>query len=208
MTLKDSGHQSDYTLNLQWTGKEWQTHCSAPPKRLVVGYSLTVPLPDAAIQPAPPSGDRRLLFPKDTWLYLPITPVRDQKTLDTVVGKHFYDQGLSSHPSEDKTFVPIRLLEDLYIQKTQRGRTWRCAQCECQVADDNHTFGSLNEAGQHALRKWTERSGAINVFSEVLFKHESSYLCTNYKRIFVVDGIPPPPKKTDPVDEPLKLPGM
>ncbi len=204
---EEHAKQAGNTIDLIWSGKEWQAKCAVPAERLIPGYSLTIPLPEAALKTDPPSGDRRLLFAKDTFLYLPLLAVHDQQALDTLIGKHFHELG-KKLPSGDKSYVPIQLLEDLYVQKPKGSDNWRTIPCKCQIPGKDRIFASLNQLAIAALRQWSAReTAAIDVFHGMVFHHSRKYWQIDRMRAHVVHG-EPLPKFTDPGENTLALPGM
>jgi hypothetical protein len=194
------------TVTLTWSGREWNVSASVPPERLRINHAFTVNLPDEAVRRDLPTGEKRLLFPKDTWLYLPVKATHDQATLDRNVGKHFHEHTLRLPPG-DKSYVPLQLMEDLCVRKPKGDGNWPSTQCKCQIAGMRKVFDSVNCAAQHALRTWTNRTGAVCVFSEVTFRHKTSYLCLDHQRRHVVDGIPLP-ETQDPGKDTMILPGL
>jgi hypothetical protein len=199
----DSGN----TVTLTWSGKEWQAKCAVPAERLIPGYTLDIPLPAAALKPDPPSGDCRLLFAKDTFLYLPLLAVHDQQALDTLIGRHFHELG-NKLPSGDKSYVPIQLLEDLYVQKPRGSGNWRTTPCKCQIAGNDRVFASLNQLAGDALSQWSNReTKAIDIFHGVVFHHSRKYWPIDRMRDHVVYD-KPLPKYADPGENTPPLPGM
>lgn len=195
------------TITLTWSGKEWQVACTVPAERLKPGYSFTVALPDDAILPVPPTGDCRLLFPKDSFLYLPLLAVKGSQELDALVEKHFRELDKRA-PSEKKSYVPILLLEDLCVQKSKSSDNWRTCQCKCQIPGANRIFSSLNKLASNALRLWSDREAAtIDVFQGVYFFHSRKYLQIHYMRERVVHD-QPLPVHFDPSENTMTLPGM
>jgi hypothetical protein len=194
-------------ITFTWSGKEWQSKCTVPAERLNPGYSFTVALPDDAILPDQPAGDCRLLFSKDTFLYLPLLAVKGSKELDSLVEKHFRELGKRS-PSEKKSYVPILLLEDLCVQKSKGSDNWRTCQCKCQIPGNERIFPTLNQLASYALRQWSDREAAtIDVFHGVYFLHSRKYLQIHYMRERVVNG-QPLPSHSDPSENTMILPGM
>ena len=195
------------TITLTWSGKQWNVTCSVLDKNLVSEYAFTIPLPKEAIRPVP-AQNRLLLFKAETWLYLPLRAVRQADVLDKIIGKHFHERGLRLPPDEAKSYVPIRLLEDLYVQKTNGRGTWRTAPCQCQIAEIDRIFPSLNQLAQHALREWTNNKAAtIDVFQGVAFYYLSFYWPIDYQRRHVTNG-DPLPKVRDPGEGTPSLPGL
>lgn len=195
------------TICLTWSGKEWQSKCTVAAERLMPGYSFNVSLPDAALRPDPPAADQRLLFPKGTFLYLPLLAVKGSLELDALVEKHFRELDKRA-PSENKSYVPILLLEDLCIQKSKGSDNWRTCQCKCQIPGNDRIFPSLNQLASYALRLWSDREAAtIDVFHGVYFLHTRKYLQIHYMRERVVHG-QPLPAHSDPSENTMTLPGM
>lgn len=198
---------SGNTVALTWSGKEWQSKCTVPAERLKPGYSFTVALPGDAILPDPPTGDRRLLFPKDSFLYLPLLATNGSQDLDALVEKHFHELGKRS-PSGNKSYIPIHLLEDLCVQKSKGSDNWRTCQCKCQIPGSDRIFPSLNQLASYALRHWSDREAAtIDVFHGVYFLHSRKYWQIDRMREHVVHD-QPLPSHSDPSENTMILPGM
>jgi hypothetical protein len=195
------------TLTLTWPGKDWQAKCTVPAERLKSGYSFTVNLPDEAILPNLPTEDCRLLFPKDTFLYLPLLTAKGSQEIDTLVAKHFRELG-KRPPSEKKSYVPIHLLEDLYIQKSKGSDNWRTCPCKCRIPGVERTFPSLNQLASYSLRHWSNRQAStIDVFQGVYFQHSRKYWQIDRMRDHVVHG-QPLPVHSDPSENTMTLPGL
>ena len=206
-TKQDHIKQTGNTIALTWSGKEWQAKCAVPTERLIPGYSLTIPLPEAALKPDPLAEDRRLLFAKDTFLYLPLRAVRNQDDIDLQIAKHFHEQG-KNPPSGNKSYIPIQLLEDLCVQKSRGSDNWRTCQCKCQILGNDRIFPSLNQLASYALRLWSDREAAtIDVFQGVYFYHSRKYWQLDHMRESVVHGNPPP-VNSDPGENTPPLPGL
>jgi hypothetical protein len=194
------------TVSLTWLGTEWHVVTSVPIERLRLDYTFTVSLPEEAVKTELPTGAKLLLFPKDTWLYLPVKATHAQETLARNIEKHFRERMLKM-PAGNKDYVPFQLMDDLYVRKPKGDGNWPSMQCKCQIAGIKKDFDSLNHAAQHALLTWTDRKGAIDVFNEVTFKHKASYLCIAHQRRYVADGIPLP-ETQDPGKGTMILPGL
>lgn len=196
------------TVTLTWSGKDWQAKCTVPADRLKPSYSFAVALPDDAVLPDPHAGDCRLLFPKDTFLYLPLLAANGLQELDILVEKHFRELGKRS-PSGNKSYVPIILLEDLCVQKSRGSENWRTCQCKCQIpGGEVRIFTSLNQLASNALRHWSDRQAAtIDVFQGVYFYHSRKYWPIDRMRDNVVYG-KPFPVYSDPSEKTMTLPGM
>jgi hypothetical protein len=195
------------TLTLTWSGKDWQSKCTVSAERLKPSYSFTVALPDDAIMPNLPAGDQRLLFQKDTFLYLPLLAANGSQDLYTLVEMHFQELGKRS-PSGNKSYIPIHLLEDLCIQKSKGSDNWRTCQCKCQIPGNDRIFPSLNQLASYALRRWSDRQAStMDVFQGVYFLHSRKYWQIDRMRDHVVHS-QPLPVSSDPSENTMTLPGM
>ena len=158
-------------------------------------------------RPKPAARTRKLLFDKDTWLYLTVRAVRDQAPLDTMTGRHFNKIGRKM-PVDGKNYVPIRLLENLYILKPKGYGDWPTDKCKCRIEGAEEVFTSLNQLAKHALILWTNRkTGSTDVFHDICFYHEGGYWPIDRMRDHIVHNGPLPTKENKD-DATLPLPGM
>ena len=175
-----------HALTLKWTGKKWEV--SGLPEAMKVRRNVVcqVSLAEQDLEPADAEKEIRVLFPKDTVLYLPLNPSKYQLRLRQLC--HLKKPSLRN--SAEKDLLPIMLDEDLRIGIRSRS----LLDTACHFAgDDTQKFRSLNDAAQTALKTWTDRrTAAIGVFKEVQFVHDAELLIIDKKRDEILDGKPLP----------------
>lgn len=198
-------------LSLTWTGNEWNIECAVPAEKLRSHYTFSVTVPKKALlpkpRPKPAARTWKLLFDKDTWLYLPVRAVRDQTAIGTMIGRHFSEIGRNL-PSGDRISVPIRLLEPLYILKPKGYGDWPTGKCKCRIEGEERVFTSLHQLAKHALILWTNRrTGSTDVFHDICFYHKGGYWPIDRMRDHVVHN-GPLPANDEKDDDTLPLPGM
>jgi hypothetical protein len=148
-----------------------------------------VSLAEQDLEPADAEKEIRVLFPKDTVLYLPLDPTKDKLRLRQLCQP--FKPVLRE--SSDKDLLPVILAEDLRIGTRSRG----LLDTACHFADDKtRTFKSLNDAAQTAIQIWTDQEkAAINVFKGMKFVHDHALLILDKKRGELLDGMPLPQPK-------------
>jgi hypothetical protein len=175
-----------HSVTLKWTGKKWEV--SGLPEAMKVRRNVVcqVSLAEQDLEPADAEKEIRVLFPKDTVLYLPLNPSKDELRLRQLC--HLKKPILRS--SADRDLLPIMLDEDLRIGIRSRS----LLDTACHFAgDETQTFRSLNDAAQTALKTWTNRrTASIGVFKEVQFVHDAELLMIDIKRDEILYGKPLP----------------
>ena len=178
-----------HSVTLKWTGKKWEV--SGLPEAMKVRRNVVcqVSLAEQDLEPADAEKEIRVLFPKDTVLYLPLDPTKDELRLRQLCQP--FKPVLRE--SSDKDLLPVILAEDLRIGTRSRG----LLDTACHFADDKtRTFKSLNDAAQTAIQIWTDQEkAAINVFKGMKFVHDHALLILDKKRGELLDGMPLPQPK-------------
>ncbi|MBL9118152.1 MAG: hypothetical protein JNJ83_24310 [Verrucomicrobiaceae bacterium] len=169
-------------LTFKWDGQSWEV--SGVPESMQVRRDsiFKVEAPETAFELADSGVDSRILFPKGSVLYLPLSPTKDEIRLRQLC----QNSKPRLRTSSDKDLLPIILDEDLRINIATR----RLIETRCTfVGDSSQTFKSLNDAAQTALKTWTDRETAsIGVFKEVRFVHHAELYIIDKKRDEVLDG--------------------
>jgi len=182
-------------LRITWNGSAWHLETSGPPHGLEPGAEFVIRLPGAApVQPVQLTvvpdavAQGRLIFPAGTWLYLPLTPVKNEDKAWALWLAHRDAQRPALSKSPDKPLIPILLEEDLrFAHAASRG----LGACRCRIGERG--FDSLNQAASHALLEWTgSEAGAINVFDGVRFIHVKGLVRLRDQRSHILDGDPLP----------------
>ncbi len=176
-----------HELTLTWNGRKWVTSALPPGKAISVGFKAELTVPENALSDVGNESSPRLLFPKGTILYLPMVPTKDKISLRQRCALHI---PRLTHRLKNKDLLPIILDSDLQIDPVNE----QLEGCPCRFAGDtSSSFKSLNEAAKNALKTWTSReTGAIGVFMEVRFVHDSQLLQIDAKRDEVLHEQPLP----------------
>lgn len=186
-------------LRIIWNGSTWNIESSGVPHGLDPGAEFLIRLPSVSLpsQPVPltevldsvaTATQGKLLFPADTWLYLPLSPVKNEDKAWALWVVHRDAERPALSKSPDKPLIPILLEEELrFAHAASRG----LGACRCRIG--GRGFDSLNQAASHALLEWTgSEAGAINVFDGVRFIHSKGLLRLRDQRSHILDGDPLP----------------
>jgi hypothetical protein len=178
-----------HSVTLKWTGKKWEVSGLPEAMKVRMNVVCQVSLAEQDLEPADAEKEIRVLFPKDTVLYLPLDPTKDKLRLRQLCQP--FKPVLRE--SSDKDLLPVILAEDLRIGTRSRG----LLDTACHFADDKtRTFKSLNDAAQTAIQIWTDQEkAAINVFKGMKFVHDHALLILDKKRGELLDGMPLPQPK-------------
>lgn len=186
------------SLTLTWTENGWQITPPTPEHAIVLGGRFDVAIPEDLFVPETDSGLSKLLLPKGTVVYLPISPAHEAE--DLYQRCKFKKSKVTI--KTDKDLLPITINDDLRI----RVNTGKLFPCPCLIEGDRKIYPSLNSAAEAAILKWTNRQGAINAFKEVIFVEGKGYHVLHHKRREVLDGISLP--ESNSVNLGPTLPGM
>ena len=186
--MENQGNQ----ISITWDGNGWQVETSVPTSRIRPGETIFTSIPESALLPEENAGDRvHLMFPAGTFLYLPLNAVRNIDELERIWQSHRAEVRPQLSTSPDRPLVPIRVMEDLFLEPAGKFHGLRRANCEISGLDMIHP--SLNAAASFCLLRYTARQvGAISVFDGARFIYEREFRALAHQRNFLLHGTPIP----------------
>lgn len=179
-------------ISITWDGNGWQVETSVPTSRIRPGETIFTSIPDSALLPEAIAGDGvHLMFPAGTFLYLPLNAVRNVEELERIWQEHRIEAHPQLAKSPARPLVPIRVMEDLFLEPA--GRLHRLRQADCVICGLDMTHQSLNSGASYCLLRYTaHQAGTISVFNGVRFIHDGEFRALAHQRNFLLHGTPIP----------------
>jgi len=180
-------------VSITWDGNVWQVEPSVPTSRIRPGVTIYTSIPDTALLPEEISGDGvHRMFPAGTFLYLPLNAVRNVDELERIWQAHRSEVRPQLANSPTRPPVPIRVMEDLFLEPAGEFHGLRRANCKICGLDMIH-HPSLNAAASFCLLRYTARqAGTLNVFDGVRFIYEREFRALGHQRNYLLHGTPIP----------------